>query len=45
MRRDLRNTGEEEKWKVKTTVKMGGLCEEISKKGRGGRTLESKDHS
>ena len=45
MRRDLRKVEEEEKWTVKTTAKMGGLCEERSKKGRGGRTLESKDHS
>ena len=35
MRRDLRKTEEEEKWKVKTTVKMGGLCEERYKKGSG----------
>ena len=45
MRRDLRKTEEEEKWTVKTTGKIGGLCEERSKNGRGGRTLESKDHS
>ena len=45
MRRDLRKAEEEEHWKVKTTAKMGGLFEERPKKGRGGRTLESKDHS
>ena len=26
----------------KTTTKMGGLCEEISEKGRGGRKVERK---
>ena len=26
----------------KTTVKMGGLCEEISEKGKGGRKVERK---
>ena len=45
MKRDLRKVEEEEHWKVKKTAKMGGLCEERSKKGRGGRTLESKENS
>ena len=45
MKRDIRKAVEEDHWKVKTTAKMGGLCEERSKKGRGVRTLESKDHS
>ena len=44
MKRDLRKAEEEEHWKVKTTAKMGGLCEERYKKGSGGRPLESKDH-
>ena len=43
MKRDLRKAEEEEHWKVKTNAKMGGLCDERSKKGRGGSTLESKD--
>ena len=45
MRRDLRKVEEEEHWQVRTTAKMGGLCEERPKKGRGGRTLESKENS
>ena len=45
MRRDLRTAEEEEHWKVKTTAKMGGLCEERPKKDRGRRKVDSKDHS
>ena len=45
MRSDIRKTEEEEKWTVKTTAKMGGLCEERPKKGRGRRKVDSKDHS
>ena len=51
MKRDLRKTEEktsgERRPKTgtngrmrKTTAKMGGLCEEMSEKGRGGRKVE-----
>ena len=44
MRRDLRKVEVEEHWKVKTTAKMGGLCEERPTKYRGRRKVESKNH-
>ena len=46
MKTDERKAEEEEKWREnKATAKMGGLgglCEDISKKGRGGGKVERK---
>ena len=40
---DQRKAEEEEKWREnKATAKMGGLCEDRSKKGRGGGKVERK---
>ena len=43
MKTDQRKVEEEEKWREnKATAKMGGLCEDRSKKGRGGGKVERK---
>ena len=43
---DQRKAEEEEKWREnKATAKMGGLCEDRSKKGRGGKVERKQGYS